>query len=70
MQDKKILAKGYARPIRENVKLSAEVKSLLLPQEMYTNAQPVGDQKAWEETTKQIPQMWQETGVNPCQIIV
>ena len=25
------LAKGYARPIRENVKLSEEVKSLLLP---------------------------------------
>ena len=54
------LAKGYARPIRENVELSDEVKSLLLPQEMYTNALPVKDQKAWEETTKQIPQLWQE----------
>ncbi|MFF2754766.1 ABC transporter substrate-binding protein [Psychrobacillus sp. NPDC058041] len=54
------LAKGYARPIRENVKLSAEVKDLLLPQEMYKNAKPVGDQKAWEETTKKIPQMFQE----------
>ena len=54
------LAKGYARPIRENVELSAEVKGLLLPAEMYENAQPVKDQKAWEETTKQIPQMYQE----------
>lgn len=54
------LAKGYARPIRENVKLSAEVEALLLPQEMYENALPVKDQKAWEETTKQIPQMWQD----------
>lgn len=54
------LAKGYARPIRENVKLSAEVEALLLPQDMYANAKPVGDQKAWEETTKQIPQMFQE----------
>ncbi|MFB7639700.1 ABC transporter substrate-binding protein [Peribacillus butanolivorans] len=54
------LAKGYARPIRENVELSEEVQSLLLPDNMYKNAQPVGDQKAWEETTKQIPQMWQE----------
>lgn len=54
------LAKGYARPIRENVELSAEVEALLLPAEMYTNAKPVGDQKAWEETTKQIPQMYQE----------
>ncbi|KMY48429.1 ABC transporter substrate-binding protein [Peribacillus loiseleuriae] len=54
------LAKGYARPIRENVKLPEEVKSLLLPENMYKNAQPVGDQKAWEDTTKKIPQMWQE----------
>ena len=54
------LAKGYARPIRENVELSAEVEALLLPAEMYTNAKPVGDQKAWEETTKKIPQMFQE----------
>lgn len=54
------LAKGFARPIRENVKLSAEVESLLLPNEMYENAKPVGDQKAWEETTKQIPQLFQE----------
>ncbi|WPK12641.1 extracellular solute-binding protein [Lysinibacillus louembei] len=54
------LAKGYARPIRENVELSAEVKALLLPSDMYTNAQPVKDQKKWEETTKQIPQLYQE----------
>jgi len=54
------LAKGYARPIRENVPLSQEVKDLLLPAEMYKNAQPVNDQKQWEETTKQIPQMYQE----------
>lgn len=54
------LAKGYARPIRENVELSAEVKTLLLPSDMYTNAQPVKDQKKWEETTKQIPQLYQE----------
>lgn len=54
------LAKGYARPIRENVTLTEEVKALLLPQEMYVNAKPVDDQIAWEETTKQIPQLWQE----------
>ena len=35
------LAKGYARPIRENVQLSEEVKSLLLPEEIYENAKPV-----------------------------
>ncbi|KAB7705303.1 ABC transporter substrate-binding protein [Bacillus aerolatus] len=54
------LAKGYARPIRENVELPEEVQSLLLPDDMYKNAQPVSDQKVWEETTKKIPQMWQE----------
>lgn len=54
------LAKGYARPIRENVELSEEVENLLLPQEMYINTKPVNDQKAWEDTTKQIPQLWQE----------
>lgn len=54
------LAKGFARPIRENVQLSDEVKALLLPAEMYKNAKPVGDFKAWEDTTKQIPQLYQE----------
>ncbi|MEH7300857.1 extracellular solute-binding protein [Neobacillus drentensis] len=54
------LAKGFARPIRENAKLSDDVKALLLPDELYKNARPVGDQKAWAETTKTIPQMWQE----------
>lgn len=54
------LARGYARPIRENVELSSEVKAMLLPDEMYTNTQPVKDQAAWEEATKNIPQMWQE----------
>jgi putative spermidine/putrescine transport system substrate-binding protein len=54
------LAKGYARPIRENVELSEEVQAMLLPADLYENARPVADQKAWEETTKQIPQMWQE----------
>jgi putative spermidine/putrescine transport system substrate-binding protein len=54
------LAKGFARPIRENAKLSDDVKALLLPNELYKNARPVGNQKAWAETTKTIPQMWQE----------
>ena len=54
------LAKGYARPIRDKVQLPQEVQKLLLPAEMYKNAQPVKDQKKWEETTKQIPQQYQE----------
>ncbi|MBM7647481.1 putative spermidine/putrescine transport system substrate-binding protein [Bacillus ectoiniformans] len=54
------LAKGYARPIRENVELPKEVESQLLPEEEYAKAKPVKDEKAWAETTKKIPQMWQD----------
>jgi putative spermidine/putrescine transport system substrate-binding protein len=54
------LARGYARPIRANAKLDDSAKAMLLPDEMYKNARPVNDQKAWEETTKKLPQMWQE----------
>lgn len=54
------LAKGYARPIRDSVKLPEDVASKLLPAEEYTNVKPVGDYKVWEETAKTIPQLWQE----------
>lgn len=54
------LAKGYARPIRENAKLSEEAKSLLLDADLYENAQPVEDFDAWKATTAQIPTLWQE----------
>ncbi|MBJ6361795.1 ABC transporter substrate-binding protein [Paenibacillus sp. GCM10012307] len=54
------LAKGYARPIRESVKLPDDVAAKLLPKEQYANVKPVGDYKVWEETAKKIPQLWQE----------
>lgn len=54
------LAKGYARPIRESVKLPEDVAAKLLPAEAYANVKPVGDYKAWEETAKKLPQLWQE----------
>lgn len=53
------LARGYARPIRD-VQLPEDVKAKLLPDEMYKNVQPVKDPDAWTETTKQLPQAWQE----------
>ena len=37
------LAKGYARPIRDNVELPQEVQDILLPEEQYVKAQPVSD---------------------------
>ncbi|MEG1799941.1 MAG: extracellular solute-binding protein, partial [Synergistaceae bacterium] len=37
------LAKGYATPIRKNVKLPPEVQSKMLPSEQYAKARPIGD---------------------------
>ncbi|MGZ7445094.1 ABC transporter substrate-binding protein [Paenibacillus sp. TH7-28] len=54
------LAKGYARPIRESVQLPEDVAAKLLPAEAYANVKPVSDYKAWEETAKKLPQLWQE----------
>lgn len=53
------LAKGYARPIRTNVKLPEEVQQMMLPQEQYTNTKPVKDYTAWNETGKTIAENWQ-----------
>ncbi|WEK54674.1 MAG: ABC transporter substrate-binding protein [Candidatus Cohnella colombiensis] len=54
------LAKGYARPIRDSVKLPEDVAAKLLPLESYTNVKPVNDYKAWEATAKTLPELWQE----------
>ncbi len=54
------LARGYARPIRENVKLPEDAKAKLLPSNMYKNAKPVKSAKSWEKTTQQLLQLWQE----------
>ncbi|OBZ11377.1 MULTISPECIES: ABC transporter substrate-binding protein [Bacillales] len=54
------LAKGYARPIRDSVKLPEDVAAKLLPSDAYANVKPVGDYKVWEETAKKLPQLWQE----------
>ncbi|WP_059049181.1 ABC transporter substrate-binding protein [Paenibacillus senegalimassiliensis] len=54
------LAKGYARPIRDSVKLPEDVAAKLLPAEAYTSVKPVGDYQAWEEAAKKLPQLWQE----------
>jgi putative spermidine/putrescine transport system substrate-binding protein len=55
------LAKGNARPIRaEHLTLPAEVQAKLLPNEQYAKVQPIKDAKAWEATSKALPQKWQE----------
>ena len=32
----------------------------LLPNEQYAKVQPIKDAKAWEETSKALPSLWQE----------
>jgi len=54
------LAKGYARPIRSSVKLPEKVAKKMIPMEQYANARPINDFKAWENTAKMLPQIWQE----------
>ncbi|WP_223515209.1 ABC transporter substrate-binding protein [Pseudomonas sp. GL-R-26] len=54
------LARGYARPIRNNVVLPQDVKDKMLSAEQYRNAKPIQDFAAWETTTKAIPRQWQE----------
>ncbi|MGX7059556.1 ABC transporter substrate-binding protein [Vagococcus humatus] len=53
------LAKGYARPIRENVTLPEEVKKQLLPDEEYEAAKPVKSNKDWDQTAIELPEKWQ-----------
>ena len=53
------LAKGYARPIRENVKLPDDVKAKLLPDSAYKNIYHVKDNEVWNKTTLKIGQLWQ-----------
>lgn len=54
------LAKGYARPIRDDVILPSDVKAKLLPDEQYTNAHFIKDQKAWDQVVADLPTTWQE----------
>ncbi|MCZ8521331.1 MULTISPECIES: ABC transporter substrate-binding protein [Paenibacillus] len=54
------LAKGFARPIRDDVKLPDDVASKMIPIDQYKNARPIKDFKAWDAASKAIPQMWEE----------
>lgn len=54
------LARGYARPIRAEVKIPQDVAARLLPASQYRTARPIGDFAAWEAAAKQLPRQWQE----------
>lgn len=53
------LAKGFARPIRSDVKLPDSVKSQLLPDSDYKNVYHVKNNDKWNTTTVKLAQMWQ-----------
>lgn len=54
------LAKGYARPIRDDVVLPDDVKVKLLPDEQYKNARFIEDQEAWDNSVANLASSWQE----------
>lgn len=54
------LAKGFARPIRDDVVLPDDVKSKLLPDDQYTNARFIEDQEAWDQSVSDLATSWQE----------
>lgn len=54
------LAKGYARPIREDVELPEEVQNILLPSEQYKNARMIEDSKGWEKSVESLKIRWPE----------
>jgi putative spermidine/putrescine transport system substrate-binding protein len=54
------LAKGYAKPIRSNVKIPDDIKAKLIPDEQYKNARMVKDQDGWNTTAKTLGTKWQE----------
>ncbi|MGX4685467.1 ABC transporter substrate-binding protein [Vagococcus sp. JNUCC 83] len=53
------LAKGYARPIRTDVKLPDDVGSKLLKDEEYESAKPVESNEDWDKTALELPEKWQ-----------
>lgn len=54
------LAKGFARPIRDDVVLPAEVAAKMIPAGQYKNVKSVKDFKVWEATSKALPQLWED----------
>ncbi len=54
------LAEGYARPIREDVKLTETAQAKQLPAEMYAATYKIKDFKVWEATVAELADVWQE----------
>ena len=53
-------AEGYARPIRSDVELPAELSAKMIPDEEYTNTIPLTDNDAVTATCTEIATRWEE----------
>ncbi|MDR3541288.1 MAG: extracellular solute-binding protein [Desulfosporosinus sp.] len=58
-----LLAKGFARPIRDKVQIPADVAKNMVPKEQYASAKPIKDFSAWENDMKTIPDLWRNNVV-------
>lgn len=58
-----LLAKGFARPIRDNVQIPADVAKNMVPKDQYASAKPIKDFSAWENDMKTIPDLWRNNVV-------
>lgn len=54
------LAKGFAKPIRSNVKLPDDVKAQMIPDDQYKNARFIKDSDGWAKTAETIGDTWQD----------
>lgn len=52
-------AKGYARPIRDDITYPSDIAKKLLPKEQYKNVKPIKNFEAWTKTSSQISERWQ-----------
>ena len=53
-------AKGYARPIREDVELPADVAAKMLPQSEYENVVNLTDPEALTAASEEVSRLWEE----------
>jgi putative spermidine/putrescine transport system substrate-binding protein len=54
------LARGFAKPVRSDVVLPADVLANMIPNDQYTNARMVQDREAWTKSVETIGTLWQE----------
>lgn len=53
-------ARGYARPIRSDIQLPADVAAKFPPADAYKSSRNISDLKAWEQTAETtLPELWE-----------